>query len=352
MTQTRTPGTSLATRVAPGISDALRGYLERMQPTALLTPANEAEAWDMAVRALQISTAGAITAGYQFKRLRAQLPAGGFSAGLAERQIPRRTAYDAIEAFDLFSAFPEIELCELFAQLGLSRVRCLSALSLDEFLALAAGQEVRGITYEQAADISVRDLDAHLKEWQANHDTEANTLREQLKRAQTEAEVARLEATALRRQLGQEADVSPSPAWYRSARREISAVCEGLSLYLAEAQRVSQELIFAAPGWGQTDCEFRTLLATLGFHQLRGLYSGLAMLLSDYERAFSGQLDDATHPLLKLDDDERMALLEHRQRIVGDIDTGRKKRAVENAADVPRTRGRPPGAKNKPKAKA
>lgn len=346
------PSTSAAPVRQIDMPKALQGYLERMQPAALLTPATEAEAWDMAARALHISAAGAIAAGFQFKRLRAQLPAGGFSAGLAERQIPRSTAYDAIEAFDLFSSFPEIELSERFGQLGLSRVRCLGELSLEEFSALAAGQEVRGITYDQAAGMSVRDLDAHLCEWKREHDEELRRTQSDLDRASARADLAEAQLDQAKADLANRAKLDALPDWYRVAQAESPALTEGMAIYLADLVRVIHGHILSAPRKTANDKSLARMAASRSYLGLAGVVAEAQLAMQELLDSFGAEAitGEQQVAVAALNKGELLALAEQRVRMLDMAASQRQTRETMRAAEQPRGRGRPKGAKNKRKS--
>lgn len=341
----KAPESVIASAAPPMVMpNALRQYLEQLEVGNLLADADEARAWDIVIRGLEMSAAGHIIAGHQLKRLRAELPAGKFAAELAERQIARRTAYEAIQVYDAFASMPEISCVRTCAQLGFKKTLALCDLTPDEFTALANGDEVRGLTYEQATEMSVRDLDTHLKEWKRQHDDEVAGLRSQLAADAERLRAVTLENRVLRNRLEGRPDPSATPPWATTMRMEAAVLTEHLRISLHELREHTREILIEKAGVALPEDpqgSRRAALAANVFCQLQAVMAEtqalLQPLLEHYPEAAAG----LPGPLAWMEPEEVEQFTAARQMLLQEHQSQAKSREAQRANAQPGRRGRP-----------
>ena len=136
------------------------------------------------------SAVSMLEAGKRLALLRAKEEHGEFLTCLERIGVKRRIAYMMMNAADKFlddhgrSKFQTSGSLQTFANLGVSKIYELATLDVEEIDQLAKEGEATGITLEEAAQLSVRELKRKLKE----RDAEIKQMREQ---AVSDAEVQR-----------------------------------------------------------------------------------------------------------------------------------------------------------------
>lgn len=192
-----------ANRIAPAQTSPLAmpasisGYLQQALGTLdlELATASADQAWSAAQRGLQLETAGKILAGRALIHLRDALEKREFSAGLADRGIARSTAYDSIEVYNLFAALPDGASVRALGQIGATKVMAFRQWAHGDLAALANGEEVHGLTLDQVAELSAREVQALVKQAQAQ-DAAIGRLESEKARLETELNKHRQQARA------------------------------------------------------------------------------------------------------------------------------------------------------------
>ncbi len=187
------PDNSSELDVPSPLGEYLQTTLGRMD--LKLASATVDEAFVIAGRGLQMEMAGKIFAGRALIHLRDTMEKRSFAAGLRERGIPLRTAYDSIALYQTFASLPDSESVRALARIGTTKVGVLSRLSGNDLAALAHGDEVHGITLEQAEELSSRDLDALVKQVESPN-TELSRLATTNAKLETELSKFRQQARA------------------------------------------------------------------------------------------------------------------------------------------------------------
>lgn len=334
------------------MSQALRQYLDGLNQGALLTPADEADSWRAVERGMEMHAGGSIIMGYHLKRLRAELGPRNFSEGLAQLQLARRTAYEAIEVYELFDSMPEISAVRACAQMGSKKALQLADLSKPELHGLLGGQEVRGLTLDQVTEMSVRDLDTHLRDWKREHDQELKRAQSDLERTRARAELAEAQLDQAKADLANRARLSEQPEWYRVAQAETPALTEGMAIYLADLVRVIHDHVLTAPRKQANDKAMARMAASRCYLGLAGVVAEAQLAMQELVDAFGAEAitGEQQVAVAALSKDELMALAEQRVRMLDMAAAQRETREAVIKADQPRGRGRPKGSKNKPKA--
>lgn len=345
-----------APMAALDMPQALRQYLSQQELTNLVDSADEARAWEALSRGLEMQVAGAIIAGYHAKRLRAQLGRGSFLSGLSERRIANQTAYDAIKTYELFASFEEVGSLRALGNLGLTKSRALADLSTGEIASLAEGEEVCGLTYERASEMSTRELQEHLKHWRQQHDEALVAERERNARLEADLASQRRKSHQLEQELKYRSG-KDLPPWYRSTRIEAAATAETLDASLGELENLVAVPLFR-PG-AETEDEqlyLRRQVAGVVYHGLAAGAARITHLLrrieETYGEAVTGPM--ASMAAFSLEGEELKLAAERRAEVLRRVEFERGLRQI--AAQQPsseigasRRPGRPKGSKNKAK---
>ena len=176
---------------------SISGYLQQALGTLdfELATASADQAWAAAQRGLELEAAGKILAGRALIHLRETLDKREFAAGLAERGVPRRSAYYAIDVYEMFAALPDGASVQALAQIGVTKAMTFSRWAPEQISALAHGEEVNGLTLDQAADLSSRELEA-LTRQTLEKDAAIGRLESEKTRLETELNKHRQQARA------------------------------------------------------------------------------------------------------------------------------------------------------------
>jgi hypothetical protein len=111
----------------------------------------------------QVEMAARVAQGYCLARIRASSERD-FVEGLKQRDIAISSAYQLIDCYQLFVAFPRLDLLDKAAALGFARIRELKPhFGLDGLRKLIEGEKVDTLTYDAAVKMSKRDIVAWRK---------------------------------------------------------------------------------------------------------------------------------------------------------------------------------------------
>lgn len=188
--------------------------------------------WAIGHRGLQMEIAGRLVAGRAFQEISARAEKKQIVSDLKMRGIPTTSFYEAIGIYEVFAAFPDVEFVRACAQLDATKLRQVARWSPEERLALASGESVRGITIEQAADMSSREFIAATKPPEvARLEADKELLESRFKKIEAELKVERDKQST--RPVLTEAD-----AWRRDVRIESATVSDAALFHLAELDRL------------------------------------------------------------------------------------------------------------------
>lgn len=204
----------------------LQAYLEQTLGRFESITGDVESLWAAGKRGLQMETAGKILAGRAFQELKNSLLPGQFSAELASRMIARRSAYDAIEVYELFAALPDIGVVQALAQLGITKAMAIKAWDKKDQQALASGKAVRGITLDAAVEMSTREFDEKIR------DPELVKADKKIATLEAAKEGLQAELKDLKGQLRHRYDSINMPEFAAHARQEGVALAEQITLSL------------------------------------------------------------------------------------------------------------------------
>lgn len=149
----------------PAMSVALEKWLEREVSTRVdISVGSQVSDWWADFEACgSVEMAARVRRGFRLAQIRATSERD-FQEGLKERDIQLSSAYQLIDCYRLFVAFPNLKLLDRAAALGFARIRELKPqLGIEGLRALVEGNEVDTLTYDAAVAMSNREIVAWRK---------------------------------------------------------------------------------------------------------------------------------------------------------------------------------------------
>jgi len=321
--------------VPAALGDYLRGALGKLD--AELMGATADQAWQAAQRGLEMETAGKILAGRAFIHLRESLDKQQFAAGLAERGLPRRSAYYAIEVYNLFAAMPDGASVQALAQLGVTKAMAFASWAHDDVAALAHGEEVHGLTLESVTDATTRELEALAKQALRQGD-EVEKLKTETATLKTQLETARMERDRALKQAKYLLAEEDMPHFALSARQEAMAHTEGMTLALDMLADVSAQAVFTQITHPEAN-RFQPIVAATIYYALGGVLARVV----DQMHLLGERFDSADQVALSsmpFNPGELKLFHETRERIAGRAEADARKRETKRENNRPGKVGR------------
>lgn len=331
------------------LPDGLREYLQQT-PGLDVDLQAAPEAWLVVDHGRHLQAQGAIVTGYALCWLKESLPRGEWLEGLAERRMSARTAQHMMAVFRFACRLSQINAVSVLAELGAVKMLSFQDWDDEEIQALAAGEEVRGLTYEQVAEASKRELIAQQRQWRQEHDLKLTAERERNGRLALELETAKHRIKDLECGIDERNQRNPLPPWYRYLRNDVHVATEAMAQHLAELERLANQWIFGASRTTDDEEQLARMAAGSAYHNLAGVVAeGQAVLKRLAAEFGEGIAADDDLLLLRADDDELQHLSRNRAQIIRNIETDKAARRHLREADEPdepRSVGRPKGSKD------
>ncbi len=139
-----------------------------LKPVDQLVQMKPKERVDAAVFGLKLELAGKLYAGFALLGLKEEMGHGKYMAALAEHGIPVSSANYCTNLVGLIKRVPKSNF-QTFVNLEPSKLDLMTSWSDEEIKEFSSGHEVRGLTIDDAKDMSVRDVKAQLKESQKSN---------------------------------------------------------------------------------------------------------------------------------------------------------------------------------------
>ena len=166
---------------------ALRGYVESVI-SQIDGVANDQEAlWQISARGEEMEMAGRLIAGKANLELSTRVD--NISEELRRRGKNRGAFFHSIDIYRAYEALPNTDSVASLARLGHTKCRAMLSWSPDERLELACGKKVRGLTIDDAADMTTRQFEEATKK--PARDAELEKANKRAEKAESELEVAR-----------------------------------------------------------------------------------------------------------------------------------------------------------------
>lgn len=139
-----------------------------LTPVDQLKTMKPAQRVDAAAFGLKLELAGKLYAGFALLGLKEEMGHGKYLAALAEKGVAPRSANYCTNLVKLANRIPASNW-QTFANLEPSKLDLMTSWTDDELKAFGKGEEVRGITFDDAQELSVRDIKSQLKVAQASN---------------------------------------------------------------------------------------------------------------------------------------------------------------------------------------
>ncbi|MCC7413334.1 MAG: hypothetical protein IT495_17090 [Gammaproteobacteria bacterium] len=181
--------------------------------------------------------------GHMLRGMKESLGHGSYCAALAQRGIPRSSAWDAVSVVRTCEHVPPANVRAL-GHLEISKLRLMVTWAPDEIEGIFQGDEIRGVTLEDLQTESLRDLQKKLHEASATE----KRLRKNLQAANQAVADKDRELAALKRA--------------HSGMRELPAEVERCRVEAQAQGRFTHELLDRIDGWQRALIEGRGLSST------------------------------------------------------------------------------------------
>jgi len=278
-----TPKSAVVKKGGPDLPKPLQAYLESTLGHIGEIAHDAEQLWDVGMRGLQLEIAGRILAGRAFQALSESLEPRTLSAELAARNIPRRSFYDAIDVYEMFAVLPQVEFVRACAQIEFSKIREMGRLPREEFLALASGKKIRGITLDAAAGMTVREFA------DAVRDPELVKASKKVAALQADKEGLAAELKELKGALKHRYENLKMPDFAAHARQESIALAEQMSLSVAAFEELIGERL-STDKEAKLYPEWVTRSAGTAYHSLRSVHARTQMLLERMEEQYGPEV--------------------------------------------------------------
>lgn len=311
----------------------LRGYLESRVKLDL-TDLSIDGLWALSERGEQMEMAGALLTGLANRELSTRVDGHTLTNELKQRGKTRSKFYYAIGLVHAFESLPETTTAESLAALGPTKVRATLGWSGEERTAFASGQPVRGITIEDAAELSTREFEQRIKAESpelAKARAEAASLKTQLETARTERDRALKQAKYL---LAEE----DMPYFALAARQEVMAHTEGMALSLDMLDDVIRSAVIERVEHPEAP-RFQPIVAATAYYALGGILARVhAQMVRLAEQFDAG--DQPTLSALEFSPGEYKLFADTRERIAGRLQADAQRRETRRENSRPGKVGR------------
>lgn len=175
----------LAIRETEQAADNIRRLIERLEPIAIELPEDNEGLWNYAVHHINQVSVNLAKAGFSLIKLKEQAGHGNFIKELEARDIPDRTARNAMKVANLLLSLPPSKLQE-FAKLGGSKLIELARLPDDVIEEMADSESLDGKTLDSLDTMSVRQLKEEVRKIKERHARELEVKDKDIKRKDSE----------------------------------------------------------------------------------------------------------------------------------------------------------------------
>ena len=245
----------------------------------------------------------------------------------------------------------QLDAVSSLAELGAHKMLSFQDWDDDEIRALTSGEEVRGLTYEQVAEVTKQELLNHQRAWRDEHDLKLQQERERNQLLSVELDTAQARIKALEAGVDERNQRNPLPPWYRYLRNDVHASTEAMAQQLIELERLANEWVIGASRATEDEESLARMAAGSVYHNLAGVVAqGQAVLKRLVQSCGEEIASEDDLLLLRADDDELQHLARNRAQIIRDIEADKAARRHARETEhlnKPRGRGRPTGSKDK-----
>lgn len=222
------------------LPESVRLILRKAEPIGIELPGDEPSLWEYVVRETTESAIRKAKSGFALLVLKERLGHGNFVQGLADREIPRSTAGEAMNMAKLLLKIPESKQ-KLFVGLGVKKLNLLARLPDETIEEMAETELFDGQPVDELKLKSTRELQKAIRELTDKHERETKALREQNDRLIKEKAQLEAENETLKGAQPTEDDAERAALIRFACAKDM--VCEAISIILgAELQKASPRI--------------------------------------------------------------------------------------------------------------
>ncbi len=183
------------------VPEKVEYLLKKMKPIDITLPERPAELWEYAIRAFgEVSTSTA-RAGFALLMLKEMTPHGKFAEELQAREIPERTAQNAMSVARLLLKLPKSK-AQTLSVLNGSKLIELARIPEETFEDIMQTEKIDGKPLDELDRMSVRELKATIRKLKNQHAKELDEKRKDLERKDKDivklsSEIEEMKATEL-----------------------------------------------------------------------------------------------------------------------------------------------------------
>lgn len=320
------------------ISAATEGHLPQLD-------INDTEAlWNFAISRVHRQVAEKILSGFAFSILRQRTPRGEFIDRLKSSQIAISSAYEDIDAYELFARIPTSETITAIAKLGPTRYLALRKVDNESLAALAKGDEISGMDLETLADLPANEVRALARQGLFTRDAEIKGLKAEIETLRTAKESAEALAAQNAEIAAQGRQLAPNYPHFCATVREESAVQASIieqAIDLLSATLDEHLMAQRAERAGDVEFErYANLAASTLYHTLLAKHARMGALLQQVSEEFGLPVTEADAATFALTPAEVNALDETCRQVLGLNQIKHKQRHIDRENNRPGRRGR------------
>lgn len=244
--------------------------------------------WAVAQRAFEMEMAGRVVAGRALLELSKRLDKAEFAAELASRHVSRSAYFNAVAVYQAFAELPDERSVQTFGLLGQAKAVAVLSWSPKERLAFARGEKVRGVTADQAVEMSAREFA------EAVRDPELVKAGKQIASLEADNEALQADLKALQGQLKHRYENLKMPDFAAHARQESVALAEGMLLSVTALEALVQERLTEDKEAGLYP-EWAERAAGTLYHSARAVHARLEALMAriheQWGKPVTGKID-------------------------------------------------------------
>lgn len=275
------------------LNSALRQYIEGQR----LSPHLDADAPDVRREELRksrlLGTFSNVLQGYWLAQIKAIDGKAAFVEAYTSLDIGRSEAFRRIAQFGLFNAFDDLEVVEALAAIDPNKITELQ-LDHDQWLDLARGNQVLGMTLDDVAETPVMALRERRREQKHEQTQELEEERQKRIDYQQRFETANTQLRKLTEAPGQQL-----PSEFAAMRDQCTFMTSRMFEEAALLSSLAAEKLIKAD-WRESDeAEHLQAVATTLYHSLNGTAATIARLLDDIKLCFGDNVCSGVQPHLQ-----------------------------------------------------
>lgn len=333
---------SLKDHVPPALQQFLSAATDANLPELDI---NDTEAlWNFAISRVHRQVAEKILSGFAFSILRQRVPRGEFVTRLKESHIALSSAYEDIEAYEMFARMPTTQTITAIAQLGPTRYLALRKVDADSLDALAKGDEISGVNLETLADLPANEVRSLARQGLFTRDAEIKGLKAEIETLRTAKESAEALAAQNAEIAAQGRQLAPNYPHFCATVREEAAVQASIieqAIDLLSATLDEQLMAQRAERAGDVEFErYANLAASTLYHTLLAKHARIGALLQQVSEEFGLPVTEADAATFALTPAEVNALDETCRQVLGLNQIKHKQRHIDRENNRPGRRGR------------